>query len=387
MTVLAYSSAFGCAVWFLQAGLLWIHLGRLRRVAASGAAGPAGWPRVSAIVPARDEERSIGDALVSRLADDYPDLEVIVVDDRSTDRTGEVIARIAADDRRVRAIRVDELPSGWLGKVHALARGTEAATGDWLLVSDADIEMKPGGLRRAVAYCEAEGLDFLALVPEFRSPSFLVDVAWTVFMRVLGTFVDPSAVRDPASRTAMGSGGFMLARRAVFDRTPGFEHLCLDTTDDISLGVMMKRAGARCDFADGRGIARIGIYHNLRELFRGVEKNAGSLVQAPLAAVVGAICLAGLFEFAPFAALLSGVDWLVWLGALAAVAGTAASVSALHRNTGLVAPALLWPLGWAIISAAILRSAWLLHRRGGVVWRDTFYSREELLAGQRFRAL
>ena len=112
-------------------------------------------------------------ALGTRLAEDYPDLEVVVIDDRSSDGTAALLATMAARDARLRPIRVDSLPARWLGKVHALAQGAAVATGDWLLVSDADIEFAPDTLRRAVAACEADGLDFLALVPEFRSRSFV----------------------------------------------------------------------------------------------------------------------------------------------------------------------------------------------------------------------
>lgn len=385
--MLAAVAAIGCVAWFAQAGLLFRHLSRLRTISDLQPRTPDSWPSVSAIIPSRDEERSITGALRSRLADDYPDLRLVVVDDRSTDSTPRLIEALAREDERIVSLRIDELPQGWLGKVHALDRGVEAARGEWLLISDADVHMAPGGLRKAVAYCEDEGLDFLALVPEFRSESFIVNVLWTVFMRTLGTFVDPGAVRDPRSKVAMGSGAFMLARRSTFDRTPGYEHLRLDTTDDISLGVMMKAAGARCDFANGRGIARISIYGSLREFFRGVEKNAGSLVRAPFAAVAGVLVVAGFFELSPFLALASGVTWARWLGIAAASAATAAALAALWRNTRMVLPALLWPIGWLLVSAGILRAAWLLHRRGGIAWRETFYTREQLLEGQKFRML
>lgn len=385
--VFAIVSAIGCVTWFVQATLLFVHLARLRTVASLHVPDPDRWPSVSAIIPARDEERSLQAALRSRLRDGYPALQLVVVDDRSTDGTPDVIARIVAEDERVVAIRIDELPHGWLGKVHALSQGVAAATGEWLLVSDADVHMAPEGLRRAVAYCDSRELDFLALVPEFRSTSALVNVLWTVFMRTLGTFVDPAAVRDPRSKTTMGSGAFMLARRSVFERTPGYEHLRLETTDDIALGMMMKSAGARCDFANGYGIASISIYGSLGEFFRGVEKNAGSLARVPFAAVAAAIAVAAFFELSPLLALASGVAWAQWLGAVAVVVATVAAAAALWVNTRMLLPALLWPIGWMMVAAGIVRAAWLFKRRGGAMWRDTFYSREELLEGQRFRMM
>jgi len=385
-SALAWISLVGCVAWFAQAGLLLLHLTRLRTVALLDAPDPAKWPSISAIVPARDEARAIGEEVRSRLEDGYPELQVIVVDDRSTDATGQVADELAAQDDRVVAVHIEDLPEGWLGKTHALARGIEHATGEWLLVSDADVHFAPGGLRKAMAYCEHNELDFLALVPEFRS-SFVVDVIWTVFMRVLGMFMDPAAVRDPGSKTAMGSGAFMLARRSVFDRTPGYEYLRMETTDDIALGMMMKNAGGRCDFANGYGIASIVIYRNLGEFFRGIEKNAGALARAPFLAVAAGMLVSAYFEFSPFIAMASGVAWAVWLGAIAALVATLAAAAGLWTNTRTVLPALLWPVGWLIMAGGVLRAAWLFHVRGGLMWRDTFHSKDELLAGQRFRAM
>lgn len=380
-----------CSVWLLQAALVFKHLAELRTLADVDAPEPSRWPRVSAIIPSRDEADELPRALASRLADGYPDLELVVVDDRSRDETPQVLARLAGEDPRVKPVRVDELPERWLGKVNALARGVEAASGEWLLVSDADIHFEPGALARAVAVCEHEALDFLALVPEFRSRGVVVDVLWSVFIRVFCLACSPKAVRDPRSRAAAGSGSFMLVRASAYARTPGFEWLRMETADDMALGLMMKRSGARCDFMNGRGSARVSIYDSLREFYRGVEKNAGSLARSPFAVTAAVMTLAGVVELSPVVAFVVGVHldiaWLAAVGALAYALATASTVAALRRNTGMVAPALLWPVGWALMASGILRSVWLAKRRGGVVWRGTFYPVAELLEGQRFRLL
>lgn len=389
MTAVSIILASLCAVWFVQAAFVFAHLAELRTLALLDPSPPPAWPRVSAIVPARDEAAKLGPALASRLADGYPDLELIVVDDRSTDATPDIIASLAARDPRVRPIRVNELPDGWLGKVHALRVGVEAATGPWLLISDADITFEPGALRKAVAYCESAGVDFLALVPEFRSRSHLVDMAWALFVRVFSMLMSPRAVRDPRSKVAVGSGSFMLLRRSAYDATAGFEHLRLETADDMALGAMCKAAGARCDFMNGRGACSVSIYDSLGEFFRGVEKNGSSLAAAPFAQVAAVFLLLGCLEYSPLVALAVGlaahVAWLAALGAVTTLLATAATVVAVHLDTGLVVPGLLWPAGWALMAAATLRSAWLVHRRGGVVWRGTFYAKADVLAAQRYR--
>ena len=289
----------------------------------------------------------------------------------------------------MRPVRIDELPHGWLGKVHALDIGVREATGTWLLFSDADIEMAPGILGKAVAHCEANGLDLLAMAPEFRSRSTTVDMLWAIFMRVLSMAVSPKAVRDPDSKVAMGSGGFTLVRRDTFDLTPGFEHLRLETGDDVALGLMVKQAGGRCDFANGRRAAVVSVYDDLPAFFHGVEKNGSTFAGTPFVAVAAVFALLGCLEYSPLVALAAGltagISWLAWLGVATTALATGATIAALHRNTGRVWPALLWPAGWALMAGGVLRSCWLVHARGGVTWRGTFYSREELLEAQRFR--
>ena len=146
---------------------------------------PARWPSVSMIIPARDEEETIEPAVRSRLLDAYPDLEVILVDDRSSDGTGAVIDRLAAEDPRIVPVHVTELPGDWLGKQHAMQVGLDHATGTWVLFTDADVHATPGCLRRAVARCEARGFDLLAVIPELRSTGFVLDAVIAQFLRTV----------------------------------------------------------------------------------------------------------------------------------------------------------------------------------------------------------
>lgn len=386
-----WSIALGmlCAVWLAQAARVFLHLAELRTLADLHRVEPSAWPRVSAIVPSRNEADDLPRALGTRLAEDYPDLEVVVIDDRSSDHTAALLATMASRDARLRPLRVDSLPARWLGKVHALAQGAGVATGEWLLVSDADIEFAPDTLRRAVAVCEADGLDFLTLVPEFRSRSLLVDVIFAVFTRTFSMFVSPRAVRDPRSATAAGSGAFMLLRRSAYARTQGFEWLRMETADDMALGLMMKQSGARCELMNGRGSARVSIYDSLGDFHRGIEKNAGSLIGVPFPVTVLLLALAGCVELSPLVALAAGLGtgtpWLATCGLGATALATACTVAATARNTGRILPALAWPVGWTLLASGILRATWLAWRRGGVVWRETFYPAADLLAARRFK--
>ncbi|MDZ4168304.1 MAG: glycosyltransferase family 2 protein [Coriobacteriia bacterium] len=386
-TAIALVLGFACVLVLVECALFARNVSRLPLLLGAQTAGPAAWPRVSVIIAARDEIGSAGAALATRLTDDYPNLEIVFVDDRSTDGTGDAVREAGAGDARLTVIRVDELPAGWLGKVHALDTGMRTATGEWLLFSDADVSIERGALRKAVAYALGEKLDMIALVPEFRMGSPLVDAVWADFMRALALIVDPRAVRDPRRRTVIGSGSFNLVRREALERTPGFEHLRLETGDDVALAQMVKQAGGSVAMVNGRGCASVPMYASIGELMRGVEKNGSSLAHRPFALVMLAFAALLAIEYSPIAATLAGAmygpDWLLALGGVSLAATTAVFCAALWVNTRTWAAGLLWPIGIALMVFALARATYLTHRRGGVVWRDTFHSLEELEAGRR----
>ncbi len=381
--VLIPALALCCVALLAETALFFRNLSGLRSL-STGAPEPAAWPTVSVVMAARDEARAVGGAVASRFADDYPALEVVLVDDRSTDGTGDRAVAAAAGDPRFTYVRIDELPEGWLGKVHALARGYERASGDWLLFSDGDVAVRPGAVRAAIAHALTHDVDLLAVVPAFRNGSFLVDTVWAVFMRGLAVLADPRAIRDPRSRAVIGSGAFNLVRRDAFERTPGFEHIRMETGDDVALAQMVKRAGGTVEMVDGREFASVAIYRSVAELVRGIEKNGSTTAAYPFALFAGVFAVLGAVLTAPAVALALGPDWLRALAAVTIVAYTAGDCVAVWVNTRQWAPGLAWPLGFAIMAYAMLRSTWLAHRRGGVYWRGTFYPLAQLAEGRRF---
>lgn len=370
--------------WVLSFAAVLRTVRAIPRLGADESPPLARWPRVSLVVPARDEARDLERAVRTRLADDYPDLQVILVDDRSTDGTGAIADRLAEGDARVRVVHVTELPPGWLGKLHALHRGTAEADGAWVLYSDADIEFAPGTLRRTVAFCEAHGLDHLAAVPTFRSNGLGVDAAIHAFARALVVLGRLWAASDPRSRVAVGGGIFNLVRRSALERSPGFEHLRMEMADDVALAQMLKRSGARTAVIHACGFITLDFYRSLGEMAWGLEKNLFAVVARfrlwplVLATVVTLVAtfgfLAGFARPAPWAPALAGMTLAV------AVAEQVILSRWLGRS---VVPALLLPLGQLAVLAMAWRSAWCTLRRGGVAWRDTVYPIAALRAGSR----
>lgn len=351
---------------------------RLTRLAMSDAPAPVSWPRVSIVVAARNEGLTLGAALPTLLALDYPDLEVIVVDDRSDDETGSVAERIAATDRRLHVEHVRELPSGWLGKNHALHAGAGRATGEWILFTDADIHFRPDALRRAVAHALARRLDMLAAVPQLSKRGHLLGICVGAFSLIFSMFVRPWQVSNPRSSAHGGVGAFNLLRTEAYRRAGGHEPIRLRPDDDLRLGRLLKLAGARCEVALGAGVISVEWYANVRELVRGLTKNVYAGTDYRPSLIVGGILAHAAFFLAPVvAALLTTGAAQACFGA-AVVLMLATAVDNQRFDGGTLWHGLFFPAGLVVLDYILLRSMIVTHGRRGIVWRGTHYPLAEL---------
>lgn len=335
------------------------------------------WPKVSVIMPARNEEKTMGKALETRLRDDYPNIEYIIVDDRSTDRTGQIIDEIADKDPRVRALHIKKLPDRWLGKLYAQDQGVKIATGEWLLFSDVDVFVKPGTMTKAIAYAVEQGIDHLAIFPELYPVGFFVDILTTIFVRLISLGGRLWEVQDPHSKTAVGSGSFNLVRRSAFERSKGFEYIKLEHGDDVALGKILKESGSRETLLNGRKYVGVTFYRSLREAVVAVER--------PTYAALGDFNFARLFfagwvilwlELSPYCALIQiGIPYYyIFAGFMILMSITTSAL----MNRWFYRP--IWstffvPIGSLIMVFLIWRSGLLGALRGGVFWRGTFYPR------------
>ena len=345
------------------------------------------WPRVSHIVPACNEADQLCTAVTSRLDEGYPDAEFLLINDRSTDDTGALVDRLAATDARVRVLHIDDLPAGWLGKVHALHRGTQLATGEWLLFSDADVHLRPATLTRALTYCEQHGLDHLGVFPDFWRGTRMLDIAMAMLLRIFCLGMRPHALANPRSRAAIGVGAFNLVRADAFARTPGFEGLRLDVIDDLALGQMLKQHGARSGVMNGHGYVGVRWYESVWDMARGAEKAALVSFAAFSMVRLTVVCFVLLMlELAPFVGV-----FVVGRPALQAVAagGIACAVVAQLIPSAWFArpwwPALFAPVAAILFVPLLLRAGWLTVWRGGMLWRGTLYPMEMLRRGARLR--
>lgn len=341
------------------------------------------WPRISMIVPARDEGLHVAAALASKLSCGYPSLEVVAIDDRSADDTGAIIDRAAAADPRVVAVHITELPAGWLGKVHAMARGLERVTGDWVLLSDADVHVEPGALERIVAWAEAGKIDLVAVFPKMQPVGLLVDSALGAMTRVLPLSGRAWRANDDASSIGVSVGAFTLVRRALLAESGVLEHIRMEVADDVTIGAFLKQHhGARCRVLVGHGDVHLVFMESLAALARSSDKT-GSLIGFTWWRPI----IAGALPFTVDVAIPAAA---VAVGGPARVAGAAALAvaTATHLLLGRhfacpVRGSLLWPVGQVIMGAMTLRSGLLAWKDQGIYWRRTFYSRAALEAGKR----
>jgi hypothetical protein len=360
---------------------------KLDRLADLDPPAPSRWPRVTLVLPARNEAATIEAAAESKLRQDYPDLEMVLVDDRSTDGTAAAADALAARDGRVRVLHLAGLPQGWLGKVHALHLAVAQSKGEWILLSDADVCLAPTAVRRAVAYAEHRGLDFLTVVPEFLPVSRVIDVAMADLMRSLLPLLQPDLIELPRSRLGVGGGAFMLVRRSAYELTPGFEALKCEVLDDMAFGQMVKEAGGRCGVAIGRGLVRLAFYTSVGDFARGTEKAFASVGRCSLTRLLAFTVISVAVNLAPLVAVAAPFlpSWVRGSAAGALAFDLAGSVVMSMSAGGRVAPALLAPLGVLLTAPLLVRSAWLAVVRGGIVWRGTLYRTAELRTGMRYR--
>jgi glycosyltransferase involved in cell wall biosynthesis len=336
-------------------------------------------PRVSIVAPALNEERNIEAAIRSLARQDYPDYEIVVVDDRSTDSTPRILARLAAELPRLTVVTVRELPSGWLGKNHANHVGARAATGELLLFTDADVVMAPSALDRAVAYFGRHRLDHLTASPETSMPG-LVNQFTLYFGLMFTLYVRPWLARNPKSRAHVGIGAFNLVRAEAYRAIGGHEPIRLRPDDDLKLGKRLKDAGFRQDFVAGRGLVSVEWYASWRQVRDGLMKNlyAGAEYRTWLVAV-GVLVHVLLLALPPFALLWTGgLAWWLNLGCLALYAWAGAAAS---RSFGTAPWAgLLLPLLALFGAYLMVRATWLTLRNDGIDWRGTHYALDELRA-------
>ncbi len=377
-TTLIFSGTAGLfLVWTLSA--LW-HLRWVRRLPALESLPPEKGARLrcSIVIAARDEAARIEQTICHLLAQRGVELEIIVVNDRSADRTGDILQRLAQENSRLQVKQVDVLPEGWLGKCHACHVGASAATGEWILFTDADCWLKPDVIARALRVAERDGADHLTLVSGLATGSAGLKASHLMFFISLANWF--SGVNRDRPRSFMGIGAFNLVRATAYRQCGGYEALRLTVVDDMKLGLLLRRAGKRTRGFIGGDDVECHWGTTAWGMVKIMEKNYFAALDYRTGLVLAGSVFVILVSTILILGLLSGTG-----------AGLAAAVSPLS----LVLPAAILArrLDWSWLGAvyvpfmfplflyALLNSAFVTLRQGGIRWRDTFYPLATLRAG------
>lgn len=382
MPILLYLSAITLICW-IAIGLELVlgnrKIGLLKDIPASHISPP---PKVSIIIPARNEERNIREALQSVLKQDYPNLEFIIVNDRSTDNTGAILAQMEKEHPHLQVHTITELPAGWLGKNYALQYGAERAGGEILLFTDADVVMQPDTVSRAVSYLHNNQIDHLCIMPDIRISSHFMGIFIMTFGIFFWLYTLPWRAANPKSRKHIGIGGFNMIRTAVYRAIGMHQPIALRPDDDMKLGKLVKINGYHQRLLHGESHLCVEWYNSVRELIDGLMKNAFAGVDYSIMAIVLFTILQVTFSLWPVAALFVTNGWVlianiaIVLIMLALWVETARGQS-LSRWHGIG-----YPIGILMFIYILWRAMILNIRNDGIIWRGTHYSLAELKANK-----
>ncbi len=390
MTVLTTA----CIVITWAVGVVWLsrHL-KLSREAHSGnlltedRATNAELPFLSVVIAAKDEQANIGRCVRTLLEQDYPDFEVIVVNDRSTDETAEIVQRLAEEDRRLRLINVGELPAGWCGKNHAMHVGIARARGEYICMMDADCrQTSRHSLRAAVAYALDSGTDLLSVLPNLELVGFWENVVQPVCGGIMMIWFSPEKVNDPARPQAYANGAFMLMRRAAYDAIGGHQAVRDSINEDMHLAARIKAAGLRLRVVRNRGLYLVRMYTSLRDIVQGWSRIFYGTFQS-IGRVCASLAVLVVMSLLPYLAaawsltalaLGRGPETLMRACAAVALMAIAAQLSVIWRFYRFIGarPRLFWtyPIGCVVAMVALLVALSKLRPGAEVTWRNTTYT-------------
>jgi len=377
-----------CLVWISRHVMISRERGEGLLLNDRYAGPPAPAPAVSVIVAAKDEEANIETCLRTLLAQDYPRFELIACNDRSADRTGTILDSLAAENAKLRAVHVKELPAGWCGKNHAMHLGVTAAGGEWLCMTDADCRfLSPRALGVAVRHAQGAGADLLSVLPNLQMRGFWENVVQPVCGGLMMIWFRPDKVNDPAKPNAYANGAFILIRRSAYDAIGGHEAVKDQVNEDMHLAALCKAKGLRLRVIRNDGLYLVRMYTSLRGIVRGWGRiffgTFGTRKRLTISLVVLVVMgilpylAAGLGLGLAAAGVRPTAAW--WACGIAGAAASIVQVSVVarfYRFTGAKA-SLAWAylLGCGVALVALVGALRKLRPGAQVVWRDTRYTR------------
>ena len=348
---------------------------------------PAESPRITVVVAAKDEEDNIEACVRTMLAQDYPNFEMIVANDRSTDRTAEIVQRLAAEDPRLKLVNVDHLPPGWSGKNHAMMHGIKAGGGQWICMIDADCRQTSNRtLSVAMQHALDSSSDMLSVLPTLEMKGFWENVVQPVCGGVMMIWFHPDKVNNPRKPNAYANGAFILIRRQAYQDVGTHEAVKQCLMEDMHMSKKLKDQGMRLRVVQNRDLYLARMYTSLGSILRGwcriflgtfgtpgrLAATAMLLILVSLMPYLGGLLGLGLWAGGAPAAPL-------WLTCTAlGLSGACIQIAAIYRFYSLIGSRreLAWtfPIGAALALATVLMAISRLRPGAKVVWRGTTYT-------------
>ena len=337
-------------------------------------------PPLAIIIAMRNEEEDLEKALQSVCNINYSNHRVIVVNDRSTDRTGEILETFGRNYPQLQVTTVTALPDGWLGKINALYQGYLSSNEEWILFTDADIVFHPDAINKAVGYAVEQQLDHLTILPELISRSAILNSVFATLSIMLMIDMRPWEAKNPRSKASSGIGAFNLVRRSAYQAIGTHARIKLRPDDDLQLGRIMKKEGMRQDVLAARGYVCLEWYKNLGELARGIQKNSFAIANYNVALA--------LYNATSMLISVALPMPLMFIFGTQAIPVMATIILLFHIVYMIIVPPNKWwyafmiPFSAAFLAWNYLKATAMTIARGGIYWRDSFYSLK-MLKGDR----
>lgn len=337
-------------------------------------------PKLSIIITACNEQDNIINTLTQLDAQDYPHLEIICINDRSTDATGKIIDSFIKQSKHpIKAIHIKTLPDGWLGKNYAAHTGSQAASGDWLLFMDADVNMKPDCIKRAMSHALDNKLDNLTVLAHYICNGFLYNIVHLVHKgHGLVIPLKPWLARSKRSKKSFNLGLFSLINKNAYVTCGGHQAVALKCIEDVNLGTLIKKHGFSQDVLNAQDSVSIEWYPTLKQFFNGLQKNTFAYINFKLVPAVLMLLAWYLLYVFPIAAIFFTHGITLYLNLASAFLMLLVYINV--ANFFRIPLKYIWfyPLGLVIYPYVIINSIAYYYKHKGIYWRGTFYSAQTL---------
>ncbi|MCR8556804.1 glycosyltransferase family 2 protein [Mucilaginibacter sp. BJC16-A38] len=329
-------------------------------------------PSLAIIIAVSNEEDDLEKALQSICNINYQNCRVIVINDRSTDRTAEILVNFKLGYPQLNILTINTLPDGWLGKNNALYQGYRNSTEEWLLFTDADIVFHPDAINRALGYAVNNQLDHMTILPDLVSGSALLNSVFATLCIMLMIDMKPWDAKNPKSKSSSGIGAFNLVRRSAYEKIGTHAKIRLRPDDDLQLGMKIKLANLKQDVLAGKGYVCLEWYKSFRQLANGVLKNSFAIADYKLTTAIANV----LFILIAIALPMP----VMFIFGTTTIRLMAAIMLFCHITYMIIVPpnkwwyALMIPFSGFFIAWIFLRATAITIVRGGIYWRESFYS-------------